>query len=401
MIIFEGNLAPTILHIPMSTFENRNETPGPKRIHERRDIPNYIKYFVILSSLVLTGYVVILAGSVVSPLLAAFIVSLLLKPLSDRMERVRIPRSLSSFLSILIVFVVIMGLFMFFSGQIANIASEVNTIEVRFNKTIDEIRGWIESTFNISPTEQINYIKDNLGKMLQNSSAIAGSTISATAGFFSSFFLFLLALFFFLYYRSFLVSFLYRIISSKNHKTLASTLKKVEGVVRNYILGLFLVIGIIAVLNTIGLLSLGIEHAIFFGALSAILTVIPYVGVMIGGLLPVVFALITKDSLWYPVGVILIFWLVQFLEGNFITPNIIGNQVSVNPFAAILGLFVGGMMMGAIGMIFAIPVLAIVKVVCDSMDATEPIGYLIGSPPDDEHLYEKRMKRAKKIFKRG
>lgn len=385
----------------MSTFENRNETPGPKRIHERRDIPNYIKYFVILSSLVLTGYVVILAGSVVSPLLAAFIVSLLLKPLSDRMERVRIPRSLSSFLSILIVFVVIMGLFMFFSGQIANIASEVNTIEVRFNKTIDEIRGWIESTFNISPTEQINYIKDNLGKMLQNSSAIAGSTISATAGFFSSFFLFLLALFFFLYYRSFLVSFLYRIISSKNHKTLASTLKKVEGVVRNYILGLFLVIGIIAVLNTIGLLSLGIEHAIFFGALSAILTVIPYVGVMIGGLLPVVFALITKDSLWYPVGVILIFWLVQFLEGNFITPNIIGNQVSVNPFAAILGLFVGGMMMGAIGMIFAIPVLAIVKVVCDSMDATEPIGYLIGSPPDDEHLYEKRMKRAKKIFKRG
>lgn len=401
MIIFEGNLASTILHIPMSTFENRNETPGPKRIHERRDIPNYIKYFVILSSLVLTGYVVILAGSVVSPLLAAFIVSLLLKPLSDRMERVRIPRSLSSFLSILIVFVVIMGLFMFFSGQIANIASEVNTIEVRFNKTIDEIRGWIESTFNISPTEQINYIKDNLGKMLQNSSAIAGSTISATAGFFSSFFLFLLALFFFLYYRSFLVSFLYRIISSKNHKTLASTLKKVEGVVRNYILGLFLVIGIIAVLNTIGLLSLGIEHAIFFGALSAILTIIPYVGVMIGGLLPVVFALITKDSLWYPVGVILIFWLVQFLEGNFITPNIIGNQVSVNPFAAILGLFVGGMMMGAIGMIFAIPVLAIVKVVCDSMDATEPIGYLIGSPPDDEHLYEKRMKRAKKIFKRG
>lgn len=401
MIIFEGNLAPTILHISMSTFENKNETPGPKRIHERRDIPHYIKYFVILSSLVLTGYVIILAGSVVSPLLAAFIVSLLLKPLSDRMERVRIPRSLSSFLSILIVFVVIMGLFMFFSGQIANIASEVNTIEVRFNKTIDEIRGWIESTFNISPTEQINYIKDNLGKMLQNSSAIAGSTISATAGFFSSFFLFLLALFFFLYYRSFLVSFLYRIISSKNHKTLASTLKKVEGVVRNYILGLFLVIGIIAVLNTIGLLSLGIEHAIFFGALSAILTVIPYVGVMIGGLLPVVFALITKDSLWYPVGVILIFWLVQFLEGNFITPNIIGNQVSVNPFAAILGLFVGGMMMGAIGMIFAIPVLAIVKVVCDSMDATEPIGYLIGSPPDDEHLYEKRMKRAKKIFKRG
>ena len=385
----------------MSTFQKEEHDYGPRRVIERRGIPNYIKYFIVLSSLMLTGYVLIIASSVVSPLLAAFIVSLLLKPLSDRMERVRIPRSMSSFLSIAIVFVVIMGLSMFFSSQIANIASEMNMIETRFNKTIDQGSKWVEQTFNISPTEQVEYIKASLSKLLQNSSAIAGSTISATAGFFSSFFLFLLALFFFLYYRSFLVSFLYRVFSSKHHNKLGRTLKKMEGVVRNYILGLFLVIAIIAVLNTIGLLSLGIEHAVFFGALSAILTIIPYVGIMVGGLLPVVFALITKDSLWYPVGVILIFWVVQFLEGNFITPNIIGNQVSVNPFAAILGLFVGGMMMGAIGMIFAIPVLAIVKVICDSIESTQPIGYLIGSPPDDEHLYEKRRKRVKRIFRKG
>lgn len=385
----------------MKAFESSGGDIPKVSPPEKRNIPNYIKYFVILSSLVLTGYVVILASAVVSPLLAAFIVALLLKPLSAKLERVHIPRSLSSFLAILVVFIVISGLSIFFSQQIGNIASEMDTIEQRVNDMIDKGHVWAEQQFGIAPQDQTDYIKQTLGKLLENSSSMFGSTLSATAGFFSSFFLFLIALFFFLYYRSFLVSFLYKVFSAKNHHTLSDTLGKVEGVVRNYILGLFLVIAIIAVLNTIGLLSLGIEHAVFFGALSAILTIIPYIGVIIGGLLPVVFALVTKDSLWYPFGVIMIFWVVQFLEGNFITPNIIGNQVSVNPFAAILGLFIGGMMMGAIGMIFAIPVLAIVKVICDSIESTRPIGYLIGSPPDDEELFEKRAKRAKRIFNRA
>lgn len=385
----------------MSTFDDDNLSHGRKRLYGPQNIPNYIRYFIILASLVLSGYVIILASSVFGPLLAAFIMSLLLKPLSDKMEKIRIPRSLSSFLSIILVFVVILGLSMFFSAQIANIASELNTIEAKFYNAIDKGQTWLEQTFGVSSDDQIQYIKQSLGTILKNSSSIAGSTLSATAGFFSGFSLFLIALFFFLYYRSFLVSFLYRIYAPKNHGKLRNVLHKVEGVVRNYILGLFAVIAIIAVLNTIGLMALKIEHAIFFGALSAILTIIPYIGVMVGSLLPIIFALVTKDSMWYPLGVMAIFALVQFLEGNFITPNIVGNQVSVNPFAALLGLFVGGMMMGATGMIFAIPVLAIAKVIFDSIEETEPIGYLIGSPPHDEHHFEKKRKRAKKLFGKG
>ncbi|WP_417602518.1 AI-2E family transporter [Owenweeksia hongkongensis] len=382
----------------MKAFEQDNHKHGPQKNVPARTIPNYIKYFVILSSLVLTGYVVILAQSVVGPLLAAFIVSLLLKPLSQKFELVRMPRSISSLFAMFIVFIVIVGLSTFFSTQIANIASEMNSIESQFNSMIDKGHKWTENTFGIAASEQTTYLKQSLGKLLENSSSIATSTISATANFFTGFFLFLISLFFFLYYRSFLVSFLYRVFSHKNHGQLGVTLKKVEGVVRNYILGLFAVILIIAVLNTVGLLALGIKHAVFFGALSAILTIIPYAGVMLGSLLPAIFALVTKDSLWYPVGVIGIFAVVQFLEGNFITPNIVGNQVSVNPFAAIVGLLVGGMMLGATGMIFAIPLLAIVKVICDSIEETRPIGYLIGSPPDDEELYEKRRKRAQRMF---
>ena len=135
---------------------------------------------------------------------------------------------------------------------------------------------------------------------------------------------------------------------------------------------------------------LGIQHAVFFGSLAAVLTIIPYIGILFGSLLPILFALVTKDSLWYPVGVALLFWGVQFLEGNFITPNIIGGKVSINPFAAIIALFLGGMIWGALGMILSLPVLAIVKVVCDIVPSLQPIGFLLDNPPEDYTLEKKR-----------
>ena len=99
-------------------------------------------------------------------------------------------------------------------------------------------------------------------------------------------------------------------------------------------------------------------------------------------LLPILFALVTKDSLWYPLGVALLFWGVQFLEGNFITPNVVGGRVSINPFAAIIALFTGGMIWGALGMILSIPVLAIIKVICDAVGSPQPIAFLLDNPPE-------------------
>ena len=136
----------------------------------------------------------------------------------------------------------------------------------------------------------------------------------------------------------------------------------IENVVKGYISGLLLVTIIVAVLNSVGLLVLGIDHAIFFGILSGLLTIIPYIGIFIGAFLPVVMALLTKDSLWYPAGVIIVFSVVQFLEGNFITPRITGSKVSVNALAAIVALLIGGKIMGIAGMILAVPALGIIKI---------------------------------------
>ena len=373
-----------------------------------KDIPGYIKYFVILSSIVLTVYILIIGQPLISPVLSALIVALLLRPLSALLEKIKMNRGFSSVISIIVVLLVLGGLSYFFSAQVGSITSDLKSIGGRFNELIDRGHSWMESSFGVEQEQQTRYLKESLNSFLENSTMAVTRTVSATADFFTGFFLFLISLFFFLYYRRFFVTFIFKWFSSESYGPVSTTIRKVEMVVRSYIVGLFTVIIIVAILNSVGLMLLGIEHAIFFGVLAAVLTIIPYIGILIGSLLPILFALVTKDSLWYPLGVALLFWGVQFLEGNFITPNIVGGKVSINPFAAIIALFTGGMIWGALGMILSIPVLAIIKVICDAVQPLHPIAFLLDNPPEGDTLEKKRPsfrstlnlgKKKKKIAK--
>jgi predicted PurR-regulated permease PerM len=337
-----------------------------------------------VASLIVTFYLLIWAQAVLSPVFAAFIAALLLRPVSGFIEKFNISRGLSSILSIILVIAVFFGLSFFFSTQINNIVNNLNEIRGRLTEIIDQINNWLQNTFDLAPQQQMQYLKDSLNTLLESSTSTISRTVGATADFFTAFFLFLLALFFILFYRRFFVAFLYKMFPDNVHQKVGSTMNKVELVVRSYVLGLLMVIVIVAILNSVGLMILGIQHAIFFGVLAAVLTVIPYIGIFIGSILPILFALFTKDSIWYPIGVALLFWFVQFLEGNFITPNVVGGRVSINPFAAIIALFLGGMIWGILGMVLSIPTLAIVKVVCDAAEPLQPFGYLLGNPPDEE-----------------
>jgi predicted PurR-regulated permease PerM len=163
--------------------------------------------------------------------------------------------------------------------------------------------------------------------------------------------------------------------------------KDIDGVVRGYISGLAIVVLIAGALNSIGLTLLGVEHAVFFGFLSGTLTLIPYIGITIGATLPALFALVTKDSAWYAVGVIALHAFVQFLEGNFITPKITGSKISVNAMAAILALLLGGAILGIAGMILAVPAVGVLKILIAGSPDLKPFVILLEDKPA-EHAKE-------------
>jgi putative heme transporter len=338
------------------------------------------KYFYTLGSILFTGYFVVISTSLLNPLLAAFIVALALKPLAAKLETIKIPRLGSTLVSILLFMLIFLGVAIFFSSQVRRLNFEVQSFKVNFNGLPGKIQDWLTELLGVSSEQQVSLLKETFNTLLKNSVSFVNHTLYITTGLLASFVIFILSLFFFLYYRSFLVSFLYKTVTSSYHLKLTNILCKIQSVVNSYILGLSLIISIVAVLNSVGLFALGIENAVLFGVMAAVLTLIPYIGILLGALLPALFALFTKDSLWYPLGVLLIFMLIQFLEGNFLTPNIVGRQVSINPFAAILALIIGAMLLGLIGVMFALPVLAIIKVICDEIVPLKPMGYLIGTP---------------------
>src|SRR3546814_15679007 len=98
-------------------------------------------------------------------------------------------------------------------------------------------------------------------------------------------------------------------------------------------------------------------------------------------------ALITKDSIWYAVCVIAVFAVVQFLEGNFITPRITGSKVSINALAAILALLVGGKILGIAGMILAVPAIGVLKIILSYSQRLKPFVILLGDV-DERELHQ-------------
>jgi len=199
-------------------------------------------------------------------------------------------------------------------------------------------------------------------------------------------------IFFFLYYRDFFREFFFRAFSSTPKEIIEEGLGRIYEVLKSYLVGLVTVMGIVAVLNTIGLYILGIEYAWFFGILAALLTIFPYIGIFVGSMIPALFALATKDSLWYATGVIIWFQVVQMLEGNFITPNIVGGKASLNPLVSLLSFFLGGMLFGLAGMILALPLLAMLKVIFDIIPQTQAYGFLL-SEPERSYLRTQRKKK--------
>ncbi len=133
---------------------------------------------------------------------------------------------------------------------------------------------------------------------------------------------------------------------------------------------------------------------------------IPYFGLSLGSLLPAAYTLVTQDNPLKALGVIGVFLFVQALEGNFITPYIVGAKVSINPLAAIIVLILWENVWGLPGLVLALPLTAIIKVIFDSVDSLKPYGFLIGEaekprPPikNLQELAEQLPKRTKKVGK--
>lgn len=323
-----------------------------------------------------------LLKSIFVPLAFSLLFALLLLPLNRDLERFKFPRPLAIITSIILVVTVLGLVIWFLSSQLMGLTSELDVISGNISGLIARVQGFLLDKFGIQPSNRTDLIRNMVTSLQDLAANFLGSTISITTGLLAALTVVPIYVFCLLYYRDHLEQFLFKLIPKDRRGSLIHTIIDIQRVVQSYISGLMIVIVIVSLLNSAGLLLLGVKYAIFFGVFASVLTIIPYIGIMIGSLLPALITLATTGHLIDAILVIGVFLFVQFLEGNFITPFIVGSKVSINPFAAIVALLIGGEIWGAAGMIMALPVIAMLKVIFDAYPPLEPLGFLLADIDD-------------------
>ncbi|GAB3223703.1 AI-2E family transporter [Hymenobacter seoulensis] len=318
------------------------------------------------------------------PLIFSAVFTLLLLPICRWLELRGVPRILAIILCLLLLLLFFAGIILGFGSQLSQFKNEIPKLQDKMMQSFVEVQEWAHQKFGYKPMS-IDDLKDSTVKAIKKSGGTyLGTTLNTTTAVLSNLVQVLIYIFCLLLYRDHLRQFMFRFVAPDRRTAVLHTVDNIQTVVQAYISGLFKVIIIVAVLNAIGLLALGVKFAVFFAIFASVLAVIPYIGIMIGATVPAIITLVETGSVVQAALVIGVFVVVQFLEGNFITPMITGSQVSINPLAAILALILGNELWGTPGMILSIPIMAVAKVILDANKITEPWGFLLGDTAEGE-----------------
>ncbi len=348
-------------------------------------------------------YILVHGQSILVPLTFGALIAFMLKPICSWYERKIKNRPVAIGLSMATVLVPLTGIFYFFSKQCYKVVADMPSIKEKLNKGISVVYGWAKNILGYTRAETDQFFSEKLPEMVTSSEAF-GSGFSTSTAVITGFFLTFIYIFLFLLYRSAFKAFIIMQTSQEKRDGAENVLTNIQKVVRGYLQGLVSVIVILGILNSVGLFVIGIEHPFFWGFLAATLAIIPYIGSILGGLLPFLYALATAEESWQPIAVVILFIVVQALEGNFITPKVVGSSVSVNPLAAIVALLVGAEIWGVAGMILSLPLTAIFNELLKQSETWRPVSMLISDDLAEKHHYfwekwDKEKFRLSNFFK--
>ncbi|HLW29974.1 MAG TPA: AI-2E family transporter [Brumimicrobium sp.] len=338
-------------------------------------LDNTAKSFFIVTFLVLAFY---FFGSVLMPIVFSGIASLILLPIVKFFERIGLGRAFSVFLTVFLILILLSGLILVLIVQSQAIVTELPVL-MKENKSFLSV-----DPEDITMKSISNLIGIEPEMLKEYFSALKGGMISVLEGGYkgvTSFVVFLITcpiyIFFMLMYRNNVYKFIIEYQKrSDGEKDSDEIIEDVKHNLFQYLKGMLLVMFIVGLLTYLGLLLLGIKYALFLGILTALLTPLPYIGVIISAAIPIIIAILTKDSGWYSIGVLGVFAVVQFLEGNLITPKIMGNNVNINPLVIIISLVLFGAVSGLLGLILTVPLLAVIKVIIEHSPNLKPWKYL-------------------------
>ncbi|WP_025729805.1 AI-2E family transporter [Atopobacter phocae] len=312
----------------------------------------------------------IIFKTVTLPILLAVILYYLFVPLVNYLERKGLKRVWGASLALLIILSVFAGTLAFLIPLIiTQVQQFLFTLPQTFNNLIDWSKHAADdSIFQEGVAKISSWLQNNLDQLPEKLMQSTNTVIANTSVIFSQVSSVSIALvtapiiFFFLLKdtRTLRNSFL-TLFPKNSHQSLMNALQSMNQQVGAYIQGQLIVAFCIAVLLFIGYLIIGLDYGLALAALAGITSVIPYVGPFIACVPAVLIAGFTSQTMLLKM--IIVWIVVQVLEGNLISPNVMGKKLQMHPVTVILVISIMGNLMGLTGMILGVPLFSILKVV--------------------------------------
>lgn len=339
-----------------------------------------VTYWLI--TLLCLGYILHIGSSIILPIIFGTLFAIFMYPIDKKIIKVVKYKPLSIILSFLTIMIPIGIVGTLFSMQLMRIVSSLPSIEKNLKLGVDKVLQNIENIIPAFDLTRKELMQETLSSDLEGPFTFITQSLVNTTSILVSSALTLLYTFFILYYRRSLRNFIVFQFKKRSRPDIQDALLLIKETIQAYIGGLGLVIIILTVLNSIGLLIIGVEYAIFWGALAGILAIIPYIGTMLGGLLPALYSLATSDNPYEPLFVLIFYGVVQQIEGNLITPKVVGDKVDINPLFAVISIIFFGSLWGVGGIILALPIISILRIIFDHFEETKPIALLLSTDID-------------------
>lgn len=380
-----------------------------------KNVLTYIALIVVSTYFLFLGLVK--AQAFLAPLAIGILLAMIVLPVARWFESIGLNRVLSSLISTIVILLLFVSLAGVVAWHVDSFVNDWAEIKERTESKVRRLQQFISDQTGITVLKQKEKIEKYVPGMSQggistgttqsgqplaqqqtqlqggktekqNSSqgsglsrsmfSTAGNFLVGLATFVTSFILIFTYIFFFLMYRSRFKEALVRFAPDDQRVQANNIIQKSVDTSQQYLFGRLLLVLIQTAFIYIGLVLTGINNAFFISVLAAFLTLIPFIGSIIGYVIALAMGLFSIDATTALIGVSITFGLSQLLENSVLQPYIVGQKVNLNPLITIIIVILGESVWGITGMLIAIPVLGILKVVCDHVPILHPVGYLIG-----------------------
>ena len=286
-------------------------------------------------------------------------------------------RAGAAMLSVSLFVFVMMGFVYFLTVQVIGFSGDLPLLKKRFQAMFDNLQNWMSYKFHITGSQQAEYMNKSMNSMMESAARSVSNVFLSVTGVLLLILFVVIFTFFMLYHRKLLMRFVLHLFSAPNRGKVSEVVHETKTMINAYVLGLVIEMVFMSIVISAMLAIMGVQYALLLGVMTALLNVIPYLGIYTSIVICMLVTFANSSAnMALEVGIGMM--IIHILDANVLFPRIVGGRVKMNPVITIIAVIIGEFLWGIPGMFLFIPIVGIVKLVCERVEELQAWALLIG-----------------------